>query len=184
MIEIFLAVFTGLLVLVGSIQAWFLWCAFQATREAADAATKNSDTLIRQNSPYLRFSSFNLADEKPPVVRHIFRNYGGGRAFLKEINTKLLLISESLPNVPEYEGASFQFIPAGTTLGTMDALPPVTQKLPEELNTMAGVSNALLNGHLFVYGFVVYSDVLTQRHTFGFTYEYINGRFVEAGGQV
>jgi hypothetical protein len=137
MIEIFLAVFAGLLVLIGSIQAWFLWRAFQAAHQAADAATKNSDTLIRQNSPYLRFSSVNLADEKPPVVRHILRNYGGGRAFLKEINIKPLSISEPLPNIPEYEGASFQFIPADIALGTMDAMPSVTVKLPEGLNTMA-----------------------------------------------
>ena len=152
------------------------------TRKTADAAASNADTLIRQNSPYLRFSSFKLADEKPPVVRYVLRNYGGGRAFLKEYATKLLLTAETLPETPLDEGI-LQFSFDGITLGTMDATPSINVKLPQDIQTFADVRNIPeRKQRLFVYGFVRCVDVLRQIHTFGFGYEFVNDEFVEAGG--
>lgn len=178
---IFTILFTGGLVWVGARQIVWMKRTQDATKKAADAAAKNADTLVRQNSPYLRFSTFALAAENPPVVRYILRNYGGGRAFLKEMCIKLHLTTETLPPDPQYEGVlHFPFF--GVTLGTMDPTLPINEKFPQEIKTIADVRNTLLTQHLFIYGFVVYLDVLAQKHTFGFAYEYVNERFIEAGG--
>jgi len=180
--DVWVAIFTGLLVAVGCLQAWFLHGALNATAKAADAAARNADTLIKQNSPYLRFSTFGVdRDVSPPVVILNITNYGAGRAFLVEMSMNLLLIREPLPPVPQYKDI-IPFHPAGMSLDQMDHV-PYTIKFPDEIKTAQQLDSGFRTGQrLFVYGFFTYIDVLRQKHTFGFGAEHVNGSFRWVGG--
>jgi hypothetical protein len=175
-----LAVFTGLLVAVSSIQGWFLLRADKTARIAANAADRSARAAIALQLPIIRIHPDKLGHgdtllagglkfEECSVSSVVISNLGPTKAFPLEILYGFT-IGNDLPSEPSYRYLD--------RFPTNIIFEPNVQFLPRKSLTMAmplktGQRADILKGnYLWFYCALRYEDFMGEIHSHGFCWRW------------
>jgi hypothetical protein len=174
-IQWILTLFTGLLVLVGFLQAiTLIWQAVvfsrqtKATEKAAKAAKDSADGLVNSERAWIVVE--NAAAENPSfgklAARPFIMNSGKTIARIKRISLgggRPRQIGEKLPEIPEYEGFwDFDFVLVPGREFPSDGAPSV----PINMENWFAIENRTLK--LYLYGLIEYLDLAGNERVTGF----------------
>lgn len=90
--DIFLATFTGLLVVVGGFQAYWLWGTVEATATLAAAAKESADAAIATERAYVfpGYDPITYSDQGNVTIPLVMTNVGKTPAVIKEVGYAFL----------------------------------------------------------------------------------------------
>jgi|SRR6266446_2111327 len=185
---LWLAILTGALVLVSSIQIFFLIRTDKIARLSAEAAKQSADALIGSERAWLLLvmDGWNfyevvqkymdkdnwpaLAEERlRPTVQFHFKNFGKTPAFVKEVAAKIshsTMLAMELRYIRDREPKLDDIVGAGETL-LMEAFSqkvPLQRTLGTPFDQAAARGIAAENTFFWFWGRVVYDDVWGNEH--------------------
>jgi hypothetical protein len=171
-----LVIFTGLLVMVGACQAYYLLKTVEATGGAAEAAQDAAIGLKSAERPHmvvseLKVSGRNSAPNAEGNVEILLAiqvmNFGRSPAFVRDLSLQIIFGKE-LPSVPAYTTAQQL---RGATVPTRSWGTEWPEKIgvPAFLVQLSNVQKA----EMFVFGYFKYADIFELPHETAFAYQII-----------
>lgn len=157
------AVFTGLLVVVTAVLAWYTYCLYRSTVEIAGASTRNARLQVRA---YVRPTTPYLHESEPGVtcIQFHIHNFGGTPAHFSKAWSRYELVPTGSVHQPNWaHGATFV---GHQTLGPGQRS---TKTIPINGEKIAQATNAG-TGRFYFWGEIPYTDVFGEPHVSRYHY--------------
>jgi hypothetical protein len=161
-----ISIFTGLLVLVGGGQVWFLYQTNKGTQKTAEAAKQSADAVVGQLRAYVFIDAYeirNFGTDKPLEGWMMLKNSGSTPAHDLERSAKLFYSPYPAVEFPEIDwpGGKGYLAPGGEVF--FGPIPLPRALTPEENERIIAGTHAV-----YLFGKIRYTDVFKHQRNITF----------------